>query len=100
MFAEEMYRRQVQRGSAGGASTRLKYCRAAAECSKFVAFGLGFSSVGLCEAAVLEGFLMSTNETTNEVERMKRGPKADEVKEKKRKDVRWRFLFFPALWCR
>lgn len=100
MFTEEMYRRQVQRGSAGGASTRLKYCRAAAECSEFVAFGLGFGSVGLCEAAVLEGFLMSANETANEVERMKREPKADEVKENKRKNVRWRFLFFPALWYR
>lgn len=70
MFAEEMHRGQVQRGPTGGASTRLEHCRAVTERGELVAFGLGFGSVRFCETAVLEVSLPSTNETTNEGEKM------------------------------
>lgn len=96
VFTEEMHRWQVQCGPAGGASTRLEHCWAAPECVQFVAFGLGFGSVGFCEAAVLEVFLLSTNKTMNEVEEMGRRSKEIEVNETNRTNVRWRSLFFPA----
>lgn len=70
VFTEEVYRWQVQRLPAGGASTCLEYCWAAAQCGEFVAFSLGFCSVGFCEAAVLEVFLVSTREIMTEVEKM------------------------------
>lgn len=96
VFTEEMHRWQIQCGPAGGASTRLEHYWAAPESGQFVAFGLGFGSVGFCEAAVLEVFLLSTNKTMNEVEELGRGSKEVEVNETNRKNVRWRSLFFPA----
>lgn len=61
VLAEEMHRRQVQRGPARGASTRLEHCRATPECGELVAFGFGFGSIRFRETAVLF-FLKSINE--------------------------------------